>query len=267
MCKPKEFIQCRNCPRLKQDGPKPGFYYEKIDGKDVVLECDCHKKWRLSRLKEIKLTESGITMDYTFNDYVGTKSLADLECLKKIAKNPDKYSNKKMIYIWGPNGCQKTSMVQALGRELIEKNFSVQYTTMDNLITSLVSDFSRSESDNEKREYFLSKCMDCDFLIIDESFDLKKTHIYVSGYQVPYLDSFLRNRFDIGGRSIIFVSNVSPRNIADLPPSKPGEPQRPGFGESIQNLVQRNVRESELIFRDVWVENVNSIDRTALFNG
>ena len=267
MCnKTREFIQCRNCPRIKEDGPQPGYYYRTVNGYTFIQECDCHRRWRETTAKEAEMISSNITYDFPFDNYVGNKSLRELECLKKIVKYPEFFKNKKMIYVWGPNGCQKTSMIQALGKELILKNYSVQYTLMSTLITNLVSDFSENESAKDKKDYFINRCMDCDFLIVDEAFDPKKITLYASGYQVPYLDTFIRTRFEINGKSIIFVSNVSPRNIADIPPSKPGEMIKQGFGISLQNLIERNVKQSELLFQDVWIENVNQIDKEGLFS-
>ena len=266
MCKKtQEFVQCRSCPRIKNGGPEPGYYYKKENGYTFLVECDCHKRWREAQALENILQLSNLTYECTFDNYVGSKSLKDLECLKSVAKNPDFFKDKKMIYLWGPNGCQKTSMVQALGKELVAKGYTVQYTLMSSLITNLVSDFSESESAKEKKEYFINRCMDCDFLIVDEAFDLKKMTMYASGYQIPYLDTFIRTRFEINGKSIIFVSNVSPKSIGDVPMSKKGEPFNPGFGMSLQNLIERNVKQSELIFQDVWIENVNQVDRQGLF--
>ena len=270
MCTPnikiKKFIPCRNCPNRNpiNEGLPLGYYYADTNYK-IVKECECHKKWK----KEVELTttmmESNIVPDYTFDNYRGTKSVADLECLKKVAESPEKFLYKKMIYIYGPNGCQKSSMAQALGKELILKGYKVQYILMDNLMTNLISSFSDTDKMKEDKEYKINKCMDCDFLIIDEAFDLKKSTIFASGYQIPYLDNFIRNRFEINKKSIIFISNVLPRDIASIPPSRPKETPREGFGQSLQSLVERNVRESTLMFNDVWTENVNVIDRLGLF--
>lgn len=267
MCvKTQEFRQCRSCPRLKSDGPEPGYYYKKVGNYTFIQECECHKRWRESVTKTNEMLASNITYDFTFDNYVGSKSLKDLECLRKVASHPEYFKDKKMIYMWGPNGCQKTSMAQALGKELILKGYTVQYTLMANLITGLVSDFSEDDAAKEKKEYFIKRCSDCDFLIVDEAFDLKKTTIYNSGYQIPYLDTFLRNRFEINGKSIIFVSNVSPSNIADATDRKTGEVFRESFGTSIQNLIERNVKQSTLVFRDVWIDNVNKVDPYGVFN-
>ena len=43
------------------------------------------------------------------------------------------------------------------------------------------------------------KYLECDFLIIDDSFDKKKATIFKSGYQIPFLDEFLRTRLEILG--------------------------------------------------------------------
>lgn len=265
MCKIKEFIPCRSCPNREKGGPQQGYYYDVVGGFKVIKECECHKRWKKEAELSIKLKDSNIVPDYTFDNYRGTKSLDDLNCLKKIAENPNKFIYKKMIYLYGPNGCQKTSMVQALGKELILKGFSVQYTLMSDLINSLISDFSDNEESKDKKNYFIQKCLDCDFLIIDEAFDLSKVAIYSSGYQIPYLDSFIRNRFELNKKSIIFVSNKMPNEIASVPINRGGELTKSGFGISLQSLVERNVRESTLTFKDVYIENANIIDRHGLF--
>lgn len=261
----KKFIQCRNCPYKTNGGPQPGYYYSTYEGSQVVIECDCHKRWASELKLEAKLLNSEVNADFSFDNYCGDKSKDSVDCLKKVAENPEKFIYKKMIYMYGPNGTQKTSMAQALGKELIIKGYTVQYTLMQKLITNLVNDFSDSSSIKEKKEYFINKCMDCDFLIIDEAFDLSKVTIYASGYQLPYLDSFIRNRFDINKKSIIFISNKRPNEIAKLPPPRPNEPTKEGFGISLQSLVERNTKQSLLEFYDVWVDNVNIIDTKGLF--
>lgn len=266
MCKPiKKFIQCRNCPYKEKGGPQPGYYYSTYEGVQVVVECDCHKKWVEDSKLEAKFLNSNVVADYSFDNYCGYQSRDSVDCLRKVANNPEKFTYKKMIYMYGPNGTQKTSMAQALGKELIIKGYTVQYTLMQELITNLVTDFSDSLTTKEKKEYFINKCMDCDFLIIDEAFDLSKVLIYSSGYQIPYLDTFIRNRFDINKKSIIFISNKKPCDIAKVPPARPNEIQKEGFGISLQSLVERNTKQSFLEFYDSWNDNVNQIDPKGIF--
>lgn len=257
MCKANinEFIPCRSCPNLTKGGPAKGFYYDEIDGMKVVKECDCHKRWVQEQKLTLELSKSNIHPDYTFDDYVGSKSLKDLNALRKVASNPEKFKYKTMIYVYGGNGCQKTSMVQALGKVLIEKGYSVMYEKMDDLINALiVGNQSFEDSTKEEKEYIVKRCTECDFLIIDESFDKKKVSLYNSGYQLPFLDNFLRSRFEISKKSIIFVSNVKQTSISTE-----------GFGPSLQSLIVRNTMGSTLTFLDNWSDCASAPDPYSIF--
>jgi len=247
-----QFIPCRNCPNIKLGGPRAGYYYSKLNGLDIARECDCHKKWRLDQELNNELTLSNINPDFTFDDYVGTHSLDDVNALKQIAENPEKFKYKTMVYVYGPNGTQKSSMCQALGKALIEKGYKVQYQTMNEIINALVKSFD--DPNQEQKDYIIHRCSDCDYLIIDESFDIKKVTLYNSGFQLPFLDNFIRSRFDISKKSIIFISNKRQDQI-----------NTEGFGPSLQSLIERNTKQSTLIFNDLWINNVNKIDRFGLF--
>jgi len=238
----KEFIPCRKCRSNPLGGPKSGYYYDKIDNYMVIKECECHKKWRKEQELDREFVLSNVKADYSFDDYVGVDSLFDLECLKCIVNDPEKFKYKTMIYVYGLPGCQKTSMCQVLGKELIQKGYKVQYTLMYDLVNALVKEFD--DPDKENKDYIIKRCMDSDFLIIDESFDKKKVKLYNSGYQLPYLDNFLRSRLDINKKSTIIISNVKPEAIA-----------LEGFGDSLQSFVVRNVQESTLEFKDNWNKN------------
>ena len=242
------FIPCRKCSQLK--GPKPGFYFSRMNGYDVVVECNCHKHWRESLELDRKLLDSNIQPDYSFSDYRGETSREDLNALIHFTNNFKKYSYKTMLYLWGKNGCQKTSMAQACAKEIVTQGFTVQYVVMNNLINSLIT------KENQEDNLLVKRCLDVDLLIIDESFDSKKVTLYKSGYQIPYLDNFLRQRFEIDKKSIMFVSNKMPNEI-----------EKEGFDYSIQNLVERNTRNSLLKFEDVYFDQVGVgiPDRLGLF--
>lgn len=257
MCnKTKEFILCRKCPQRKLGKPSNipnGYYYDTVNGIQILRECDCHITWRKARELDTKLEAANLVSDYTFDNYRGTQSLEDLNALKTVADNFEKFQYRKMIYLYGPNGTQKTSMAQALGKELIKKGFTAQYILMQELINNLMPDFDKSV-DKEAKEDFIKKCSSVDLLIIDESWDTKKVTLYNSGYQIPFLDSFLRTRFELNKGSILFISNHLPNEITSQ-----------GFGESLQSFVTRNTQKSLLKFEDKYIENANQIDRLALF--
>lgn len=259
MCKQRtnEFVPCRNCPNIVKGGPSKGYYYDEINGFQVIKECSCHKTWRKEQELSTKLIQSNINPDYTLDSYVGTKSLRDLSALKTVADNPDKFLYKTMIYLYGPNGCQKSSMVQALGKELILKDYTVMYISFKDLVHAIkVGTDSFEDPAKEEKDYILKKCNDCDFLIVDEAFDKDKYKVSASGYEIPYIDNFLRTRFEISKKSIIFVSNKKQESI-----------ESEGFGVSLQSFVVRNTQSSTLIFLDNWEVNKNNIDRLGLFKG
>lgn len=245
----KKFIPCRKCHNKK--GPKPGFYYSTKNGYPVLVECECHKIWVEEAELERKLSYGDINPDYSFSDYKGEKSKDDLNALINFASNFKKYSYKTMVYLWGYNGSQKTSMAQACAKEIVKQGYSVQYVVMNSLVNALMY-----KEGNEEDNSLIKRCLDVDLLIIDESFDAKKVTLYKSGYQIPYLDNFIRQRFEIDKKSILFISNKLPNEI-----------EKQGFDFSIQNLVERNTRNSLLKFEDIYFEQegIGIPDRLGLF--
>ncbi len=201
-----------------------------------------------------RLNEANVwtNLDYDpSKDYRGIKSVEDVNALQTYVSLFDKKFADKMVYIYGPNGTQKTTLVMWLARELIKKQKTVLYTLMETLSVSLAPDF---KAEDNARERFIQRALDVDLLIIDEAFDRSKMTIYKSGYQIPFLDRFFRERFDIARRAIIFISNKPSDSIAAS-----------GFGDSLQSLVLRNTDQSTLTFEDRYIKNANTIDSKGLF--
>lgn len=248
------FIPCRIC--VKRKGPFPGYYYHIFNSSiKTVVECDCHKKWRQEEELNRKLKNANLLVNslYTpLKDYRGNQSRDNIPLVINYVEKFQKFKDK-MIYFYGPNGTQKTTIAMWIGKELIIRGFSAYYTTMENLVSILTPDFSIKELEDTK-EYMQKKLIDVDLLIIDESFDKRSTTIFKSGFQIPLISSFLKNRFELEKKAILFVSNVPPHQIAQN-----------GFGEVIQSLVMRNVQESTLTWLDTFVLEANVIDPTALF--
>lgn len=248
------FIPCRVC--AGKPGPFPGFYYIKKQGVLCAVECECHKHWEAVQTLERKLTDANIWLNLEYEPlqhYKGRNSLEEVQNLLFYVNNFENRFKDKMIYMFGINGTQKTTLAMWVGRELIKRGRSVYYTLMENLTIALSPDFSSKDGENAKKR-LIEKALDVDLLIIDESFDRTKMTIYKSGYQIPLLDSFLRNRFDIEKKAIIFISNKPPTSLVES-----------GFGESLQSLISRNTRESTLIFKDEYIKEANTIDTKGLF--
>jgi hypothetical protein len=122
---------------------------------------------------------------------------------------------------------------------------------MESLTNTLLPDFDK---ENERRTQIIETALKADLLILDESFDLKSMTIYKSGYQIPYLYKFLKERFEIEGKGILFISNNKVSQIPDL------------FGTSFKDFIKRNTQKSQLTFVDNYISTMEStLDPRGLF--
>lgn len=247
----KEYTPCRSC--YNKQGPLPGFYYTFIENQRYVIECPCHIRWKEEvrlgiRARESNIWENPPNLQTT---YLGNKSLEDKDRLIKYASNFENYKNN-IVYLYGPNGTQKTTAAMWVGLELLKKGYSVHYVLMYKLSLLLTTMFEEKES----AEKILMQYKEADLLIIDESFSKDKIVLYKSGYQLPFLDSFLRERIDLQKKGILFLSNSPPQNI-----------EKEGFSKSIQDLISRNVTQSTLYFQDNYIASKeNNFEAGSLFD-
>ena len=89
------------------------------------------------------------------------------------------------------------------------------------------------------------------------SFDKDKILIYKSGYQLSFLDRFLRRRIESLGLNTIFTSNVPIEEI-----------ESNGFSYDIQNLIERSVklRGGLMEFKDTFVSEEHDIDIKSIWD-
>ena len=270
----EKFVQCRNCLNknlsLKSGKPivPPGFIVEQVKPKgviqpnDVVRECECHVLWRKRHELEVSAKNAALSpqwIDYSPDtQYVGTESKDNVERLKTFVKrstDPKETQDVKsqlaasVIYMYGTNGTQKTTLANWMGYEFLKAKKTVKYILMNDLIKML----QKAERDDVVMTK-LEKLEDVDLLLIDEAFDTKKVTIYKSNFQVPFLDSFLRTRMQTKHKGIVFISNVSPYSI-----------EEGGFNYSIQDLVVRNMKNHFMEFKDRYDSNMSSVDIENLF--
>jgi len=250
-----KFISCRSC---KDKSPIKGYILTKVGEHDILVECNCHKEWRLRKELIYKADTSNIwssdsSLDYSSDKYVGQISK---ENVNKLIKYIDRYDNEivrsSVLYLWGPNGTQKTTLAHWIGLSLLKKNYTVKYITMQMLV-KLLHDFEGRE-EKDKEVDFLHE-VDC--LIIDESFNKDKVTLYKSGFQQPFIETFLKERIETNKKGIIFVSNTNPHEIV-----------KHGFSDSIQNFVIRNTveKKTELLMEDEYYKNISKIDYTSIFD-
>lgn len=250
------FTPCDKC----KDSGRPGYIYLRAPGQVAIQECECHIKWRTR--EKIKLdaekanlwnTESILNYN-PLTDYKGDESRKHVYNLKNyIAKFDDPRYRETSLYLWGPNGTQKTFLAQWLGIEMLRNKRTVKFMLMNRLLQKLSGDF---DSDPELQA-FRQELLDVDVLILDESFSKNKVTLYKSGYQIPFLDSFLRERCDALKKGVVYISNNSPQEIAEQ-----------GFGVSIQDFVIRKTQPFNAILemKDVYMKLQTSFDISKLFD-
>lgn len=252
-----KYIQCRTCS--KKPGPKGmlGFYYITLsNGQQGIMECTCHKKYVQEEVLRINSEKSGIWyVDYDVSQYVGTKSLANVEKLKAfVSRFKEPKFSSSVLYLYGPNGTQKTTLAQWMGLNLLRDKVSVRYLLMQHLITLLKDkDFETDEAVLDEIEAL--KNIDC--LIIDEAFNPTSVTLYKSGYQLPFLVQFLKDRVESRRKGVVFVSNKAPTEIS-----------KSGFGDTVESFIVRNTvpQGSNLLFEDNVMATQASFNIEKLFD-
>ena len=188
---------------------------------------------------------------YDIANYKGNESISNVSRLIKYIhlfddkdENTRKKVTKSVIYLYGPNGTQKTTLANWIGSELLQKGVSCCYALMKKIIDELWE----SQRDEEAKAY-IDKLLKCDVLIIDEAFSKDKIHLWQSGNQIGYIDEFLRERLN-NGKGIIFISNNSPSEI-----------ESQGFSHSIHDLVNRELLKTDGTMKmiDKYFDNIGQI--------
>jgi len=223
------FVPCENCEN--------GYLYirSKKNG-NHAKRCSCYTEFLKKRYSEIDLFNSGLSRsiyEYDIDTYIGVKSKHEILKVERYINNFDKIFRSAYLYMYGPNGTQKTTIAQYIGRELLRQHFSVKYVLMNEMIKNLTKEGFEEHVQNTINAYY-----DVDCLIIDEAFDKEKILWYKSNFQLNFLDTLLRKRIDQLNKAIIFVSNKTVSSINS------------NFNSSIHDLIKRNTRNTTLIFED-----------------
>lgn len=204
-------------------------YVEKeIDGEIYLVKTKEWAEKQEEALYESRFARTGLPIhvrNLVLKDYIGTNRSIPRKLSKYVEEFDTRYRNIH-LYFWShENGTQKTTMASIVGNLLLKKGFSTRFILMGDLLT-LLTDLNKGEDSSERRQDLL----DCDFLIIDDSFDKKKATIFRSGYQISFLDIFLRDRLERLRKATCFTSNFSIDEIDEEV-----------FGVSLKKLVKRSV--------------------------
>lgn len=189
---------------------------EDENGEYVTRQCLC-KTQRLHTLRterwRKKLGVWPLERQFGFAKYQGERSKPCVELLENYVNNFNEYKTCS-IYVYGPTGTQKTTVLQWVAFQLVEKGIHAKWASMPTLLQKLTTQSSfHSDAERVKLEKEIAEYMDPDVLILDESFDKSKGVVWGSGTQVALIDSFLRTRLQEKGKPCIFISNVAPDSI------------------------------------------------------
>lgn len=250
------FIPCRKCKETVDPFGirKPvGFYYElTVEHGRILKECSHHKEWERAVAQEKKFESLGFNSEFfkydIGKDYRGQKSAVNVARLTKyVSLFNDKQAAEKVkrsiLYLHGPNGTQKTTLANWIGKQLLTLGYRPRYVLMKQLVDTLWNS-QRNDDAKLTLEDYLERT---DVLIIDESFSKDKIHLWSSGFQIGYIDEFLRELIN-KGIGIIFISNNHPDEI-----------EAQGFSHSIEDLVKRELKkyDSLMVFKDVYFDSIS----------
>ena len=234
------WVQCRKC-RAQQVKSLPAGYvrvkrvHNGIE-QTIVVECDCHIKWRLAMEMNAKLKASGFTdVELLSDEFAYQGSSDNITRLKKYA---DSFSlrnktgqlvRETIIYISGTTGTQKTATVYWLAREIL-RCYDVQYVTYDNLLNTYISSLW-----NDELTSITQRWENCDLLIIDECFQSIKTDKQIMAYE-KLIEIRLANK-----KGIIFVSRI---DLDSLTPTQ--------MSSSLKDRIKKETtrRSSKMRFTD-----------------
>jgi DNA replication protein DnaC len=197
-----------------------------VDGDEVLIETEDWKNFRREKSALIALERQGILLgDFTrLDQYTGADEPKNIEKLKSFIANFGTKHKHTHLYIYSAsNSTQKTTVSKIVAKELAIKGFSVMFINMDDLVKKLTQ-----ENFDDSGDEILAKVRECEFLVIDDSFDPSKMTLYKSKYQLSFLDSFLRLRLETTKKSTCFTSNTVPDKIGDV------------FDRHIEALILRN---------------------------
>ena len=188
-------------------------------------EIDFEKISKKNREKKFKLAGLQIVQyGYRLDNFL-TKNKV-LERSKKVAEKYLKKSNDfikegRGLYISGVYGCGKTHLACAVIQELINKRFTIYFSTVSQLLADLKSDFF-DKPYRDKSLYDLVRT--CDLLILDDIGAEK-----ITDWVRETLFIILNYRYS-NLKSTIFTSNKTVEQLAKVE----------GYGRLASRIIERN---------------------------
>jgi hypothetical protein len=213
----------------------PKYRFEEIEGQEIAVPT---KEWKehlnfLETKRYLLSADVGEITPYGLDTYIGEDHFNNIQKLKKYCNEFKTNFLHIHLYLWSKiNGTQKSTCAKDIIVRLARQGTKCKFVLMDRLIKTLL--------DAERDEYAKQKVREwstVDFLVIDECFAKGQITLFKSGYQISFLNTFLKERLEVFRRATCFTANVP---IEDI-----GQDWEPG----IQSLVDRSIP-TPMLFND-----------------
>jgi hypothetical protein len=205
----------------------PKYKFENVEGQDIAVPT---KEWKehLSLLEAKRyLISAGVgeITNYGLDTYIGEDKSNNIPKLKKYCDEfKDKFSHIH-LYLWSKvNGTQKSTCAKDIIARLAKQGVKSKFVLMDNLVKTLVEADRDDDARRQSREWSI-----VDFLVIDECFTKGQVTLFKSGYQLAFLNTFLKDRLEVFKRATCFTANMPIEDIMQE------------WGVSIQSLIDRSI--------------------------
>jgi hypothetical protein len=213
----------------------PKYRFEEIDGQEVAVPTE-EWKARLTMLEAKRhLLSAGVgeAVSYGLDTYIGEDQFNNIPKLKKYCNEFKTKYQHVHLYFWSKvNGTQKSTCARDMIVRLAKQGVKSKFVLMDSLIKTLVEADRDDDSRQKSREWLAA-----DFLVIDECFAKGQITLFKSGYQLAFVNTFLKERLEIFRRATCFTANVPLEEIGQE------------WGTGIQSLIDRSIP-TPMLFND-----------------
>jgi hypothetical protein len=213
----------------------PKYRFEEIDGQEIAVPT---KEWKehlnlLETKRHLSAADVGEVTPYGLDTYIGEDRFNNIPKLRKYCNEFKSTFSHIHLYLWSKiNGTQKSTCAKDIIVRLAKQGVKSKFVLMDRLIKTLL-DAERDDSAKQKSKEWSV----VDFLVVDECFAKGQITLFKSGYQLSFLNTFLKERLEVFRRATCFTANVPIEDIGQE------------WGASIQSLVDRSIP-TPMLFND-----------------
>jgi hypothetical protein len=213
----------------------PKYRFEEVEGQEIAVPT---KEWKehlslLETKRYLLSADVGEVTPYGLDTYIGEDNFNNIPKLRKYCDQFRTNFSHIHLYLWSRiNGTQKSTCAKDIIVRLAKQGVRSKFVLMDRLIKTLLD----AERNDEARQR-AGEWSTVEFLVIDECFSKGQITLFKSGYQLAFLNTFLKERLEIFRKATCFTANISIEDIGQE------------WGSSIQSLIDRSIP-TPMLFND-----------------